>query len=150
MEHPTSEQVAIAWLTHVLALPGIADDHRPKPLGDGTISWSATGFVEVSALSGTPDLYLPVRRPVMSLDCWGYDPATGKPPRTKTNRLADKIVTACNDGSNWRLPADLFPTGTNPAHVRVASCTEPRRAPSDLPTYAHYSLDLFLDWVEVP
>jgi len=152
--NPTSDIVAVAWLA---TIPGLSSSMVSTNLPQDFTTWSETGFVISNVIAGAPDLYLPVRRPVVQVDCWAVNPNSGKSPWGKANHLAE-LVRSHVEGD--RRTANLqrllsFPQGDYlGANVLEAiMLTEPRRAITvgltpvgDEASYAHYMFDLELTW----
>lgn len=143
--HPTNELVAVGWLKGVAAL----DDNVATELPADNTTWSASGFVQVTAIGGTPELTVPVARPVLSLDFWACNPNGTKLPWWKANQLAEHVRAAVHDHAG--TPRLVALTGNyNDARVLDAwFVNEPRRIRSDDANYAHFTADLGLAWVEV-
>lgn len=62
--HPSSELVAVTWITSV---------SEGVPVGTElpeTDEWTATGFVQVAVLQGTPDLYSQIGDVVVDVSVW--------------------------------------------------------------------------------
>jgi hypothetical protein len=145
--HPTSELVAMAWLrSAVTGLASIVATTLPAPASDGTISWTTTGFVQVTTLGGSPETDYRLRHPAIGVTCWAVNQGSSKPPWGKANQLAEAIVAATY-GSNWRLTN--LPAAYRNAHVSNMRASEPRRLPDDGGGYARYTFDLYPDWIEV-
>ncbi|MER5750622.1 hypothetical protein [Streptomyces sp. NPDC002088] len=144
----TPELVAIAWLKGVVG--DRVSTTLPKPGGDATISWADGGFVTLTTTGGTPNLYVPLRDPVMGVDCWAVNPQSQKPPWNKAAALAAAIQAAC-----WDHPAVpqrvTLPDGYPQAQVLSAYTTgDPRRIPDDPSSYARYMIPgLVIAWTEV-
>jgi hypothetical protein len=145
----TPELVATAWLITVVG-DRVATT-LPKPSADGSISWADDGFVTLVTAGGTPNAYVPLREPVIGVDCWAVNPQSQKPPWNKAAALAEAIVAACQDHRAIAQTVTL-PGGYPAAQVRSAYVTgDPRRIPDDPSSYAHYSIPgLAISWVEVP
>ena len=140
-----TDLVACAWLGGVTGLtPAMVAATLPT---DNT-SWAASGFVTVRTSGGSPGLYVPLRAPVVTVDCWAVNPSSAKPPWGKANYLAELIDVGCratNVNRTLTLP-------TNYPAARVLSAylvTEPRRAYGDQGDYARFVLDLALHWVDL-
>jgi hypothetical protein len=146
--HASSELVAIAWLKGVVG-DNVATT-LPKPAADGTTGWADTGFCTITVVGGDSDMYVPMRRPVVSVDCWAVNPTSQKPPWNKAGQLAERIQGACYDAQD--IPRLLLlPGGYPPARVLSAFTSyEPRRVPDDASSYARYTLGLNLHWTEQP
>jgi hypothetical protein len=142
---PTSELVAVAWLKHATGQTTVATD-----LPEDNTTWSASGFTQVQAIGGTPDNYVPIARPVFSVDCWATVPGSPKPPWYRANARAEAIRAAVLDHPNVPYTTTTLPAAYNQARVLSAQMlTEPRRVLADEAGYARYQFDLQLDWVEV-
>lgn len=142
----TPELVAIAWLK------GIVGDRVSTTLPRSSASnstWAASGFVTVATVGGVPDMYVPMRNPALSVDCWATNPESNKPPWGKASWLADLILAGCLDHEG--TPRLLTLPGAYP-QARVLSAHpvyEPRRVPDDEASYARMNLGLLFHWVEV-
>lgn len=145
---PSNEQVAVAWLKS--AVPFLGSRVATELPQDNT-TWSASGFTTVSAVGGTPNSEIPWERPVLSLDFWGASPGSGRPPWGLTATMASAVKEAVRDHENVPRTLTGFPAAFTSAAVRtVVLRTEPRRVPSDLADYAHYTMDLEINWVSIP
>lgn len=148
---PSSELVAVAWLTGVSGLPSTAVG---TTLPKDTSAWADTGFVQVGVVGGTPDADVPVARPVMDVRCWAVRPGSAKPPWGKANQLAEVIRAACYRGEDDAEPFQrvvTLPAGYRQARVlSVYWVTEPRRLPSDEARFACYGGDLQIHWTAEP
>lgn len=146
----TPELVAIAWLKTVVG--DCVATTLPKPTKDGSVlSWADTGFVTLAVAGGTPNLYVPLRAPVMGVDCWAANVGSQKPPWDKAAILAEAIQAACYDDASIPQTVSL-PSGYPAARVLSAYTTgEHRRMPDDASSYARYSIPgLVIAWTEVP
>jgi hypothetical protein len=96
-------------------------------------------------------MYVPLREPVIGVDCWANNPQSQKPPWNKAAMLAEAIVAACQDHRAIAQTVTL-PPGYPAAQVKGAYVTgDPRRIPDDPSSYARYSIPgLAIAWVEVP
>lgn len=138
---PHTERVALAWLSAVV--PGYPNG---LDLPEDNTAWSASGFVQVHTVGGTPGAHFPLRQPVVSVDCWANNPDDEYPPWNLALQVAEQIVAACYDPASKRqvVIGGAYP----PAHVQSAyPLTEPRRVPSDVAAYAHAQFDLAINWV---
>lgn len=144
--HSNAELVAIAWLK---TLDGVPADKVGGDLPDiKTSDWRAAGFIQVMPVAGSPDVYIPRRRPVVQVSCWaGNTNNPAKVPYAKTNQLAEAIVNEVYARTNFGTELSM-PTGF--AAVRLMSMrveVEPRRVP-DPSNYARTDVDLFFDWMQ--
>lgn len=145
-DHPTAEVVAVAWLK---GLPDLHDAVATEVPADES-GWSTYGFVQVSAVGGSPNPYLPIGSPVVGLDFWAVAPSSGRPDWGKASQLYEVVRTGCLDHAGTPRTLTTLPAAYNDAQVLSAwLITELRRVPSDPRGWAHYTADLRLDWVEV-
>lgn len=146
--HPTSDLVAVAWLK---ALAGLTDGQVSTTLPQDTTTWATAGFVTAATVGGTPDMYVPMARPAVSLDCWAVSPNSGSPPWGKANQLAEIVRAAVYNLAEVTPLLVSLPATYNDARVLSAYLlSEPRRVHDDDASYARYTCDLQLHWVEVP
>jgi hypothetical protein len=141
----TPELVATAWLKTIVG------DRVATTLPKDNSSWAASGFCTIDTVGGTPNLYVPLREPVTSVDCWAVNPDSQKPPWGKASVLAEAVQAACYD--HPAIPQTVtLPAGYPAVQVRSAYLTgDPRRVPDDPSSYARYSIPgLVIAWVEVP
>ncbi len=142
------ELVTIAWLKTV---PGIAAGQVATTLPADNTTWAASGFVQVGPVaSGGPQLYYALREPVVQLDFWAVNPASGKPPWGKAANLAETVLAATYNRSLMQAALTL-PTGYPQARMLSAHfLMEPRRLYGDDSSYARYGADLQVHWIELP
>lgn len=141
--YPTSDLVAAAWVRLVPDLSAGVASSLPS---DGS-TWAANGFVQVQAVGGTPPTHVPMRRPVLGVDCWAVNLNSQKAPWGKANSLAELIRAACENCDNFGVRLDL---GASYGAARVLTAyllTEPRRVLGDASNYARYQFDLAVNWV---
>ena len=150
---PTSELVAVAWLSTIDGLtsamvattlpPDVAPDNTPA-------AWVSTGFITVSVVGGSPNYQLPVKKPVMQIDTWATKPGSNKPPWGMANALAETVRYATLDRYHISRPLTITANGVAYPGANVMSAwvmTEPRRLYSDAADYAHYSFDVMFEWI---
>lgn len=153
MSHPpNSELVMRAWLHDVV---GLAAASVGGTLPGDPAAWAADGFVQIAVVGGTPSMYLPVAKPVMSVDCWTNNPSSGKPPWGKAFSLAETIRPFCYGGINDPAPTqrivDMPVAGFQRAVVFAAYWTgEPRRRPADDARFARVGGDFQIHWAARP
>ncbi|MEU1443114.1 hypothetical protein [Streptomyces mirabilis] len=142
--HATAELVAAAWLTTVVG------DRVATTLPKDNGSWAASGFCTIATVGGSPGLYVPLREPVIGVDCWANSPDSQKPPWNKAAALAEAIQAACYNHPGIPQTVTL-PAGYPAAQVKGAHTTgEARRIPDDPSSYARFNVGLAIAWVEVP
>ncbi|MCW2904452.1 MAG: hypothetical protein JWO67_6717 [Streptosporangiaceae bacterium] len=152
---PTSELVVVAWIASIehFSSDMVATTLPPDTNKDGTpAAWVRTGFVTAAAVGGTPNDSLPVKRPVMQIDCWATVPGSNKPPWGEANALAEAIRYAALDPYNVARPLTIGPAGTAYPQARVLSAVlqaEPRRIPGDPGKAARYQFDMAFQWVTI-
>lgn len=151
-KHPSSTQVMVAWLRAIEALPAGVATTLPA-----VAEWFEDGFVTVPATpGGSPNIYIPERRPVMQVDCWaanraaaGADSVSRKVPLGKANELADIIVNATYTEPGELPTQVLMPAGYKQVRIEsVFPVSEPRRVPAPETSYAHFSVDIALHYIE--
>jgi hypothetical protein len=144
---PTSELVAVAWIG---SIPGLSTQMVATQLPADDTSWAATGFVTVTVVGGSPNIYLPVKCPVFQVDCYAVKPGSNKPPYWRANVLAETIryATLQRTGFNRLLSLTAGNASYPSATVQTAYLTtEPRRHYGDIGDYAGYTFDLALEWI---
>lgn len=145
---PTNDLVAVGWIADNVA--GISADMVATALPRELSSWAAAGFVVATTVTGVPDVDVPVRHPLMQIDCYAVTlDANGapskKPPIGKAARLAELIRNATEDGQAHGKLVTL-PAAYSGARVLAAyPQTEPSRVP-DPAGYARVTFDLQIDW----
>ncbi len=159
---PTNELVACAYL--IAAVPGLTPAMVGTGLPQKVESWYQTGFVQVSSVvGGTPDAYVPLNNPVVSVKCWGVNlkqtqntsgqtvySVTEKPPWQITAQLPERIRNALRASTGAGAAARTVAMAPNGfAHATVHSAymlTEPKRGLGDLGSYACFQFELYLKW----
>lgn len=145
-------------MAFIASIPGIGPDIvatqvPPDANEDNTpAEWVARGqgFVQVIAIGGNPDPLLPVHRTVLQVDTWAVKPGSNKPPWEIANVLAETIVFATWDRIGLSRPLDITVKGVQYPTAVVQGArvlTDPRRTWGDTGAYAHYSMDLWLQWI---
>lgn len=142
---PNSDLVALQWLSQRVA--GIVPTQVAATL-PAVAGWLAEGFVTASSIPGTqPNIYVPIRRPIFQVDCWGASGAqTAKPDWGKAFRLAELIRLATEADPSGQ-PLDLGPVYTGVRVQAAMIVAEPSRVDGDPSGYAHVTLDIGIDWV---
>lgn len=147
----TTDLVAVAWLKGLVG--DIVATTMPHPAA-GT----AFDFVTVHTAGGSTNMYVPMREPVVSIDCWSAPAASVKPPWNRATALAEAIVAGCLDHEANPRPLTL-PTGYPGARVLSAHVVQDPRRPvvpgagdnsADLGSWARIIMAIQLHWVEVP
>jgi len=149
---PTTQLVAVAWL--VARVPEFTAAMVGGALPKETSKWAATGFVQASpVLSGSPNVDIPVRKPIIQIDLWGTantsDTASSvKPPWNLVAQLAECLRAATEDAQTGHYGQTLaVKAGYLAARVQAAYLvTEPMRIDNDPSGYARFSADLAIDW----
>lgn len=148
---PNSDLVAQTWIG--TRVPGIAAAQVAGSL-PAVSSWLEEGFVTVASIPGTrPDVELPVRHPIVQVDCWGASgTSTAKPHWPKAYRLAELIRLATEGGQVYGQPLDLDFATVDYLPVRVQAVylvSEPSKVDGDPSGYGRVTFDLAIDWVPV-
>lgn len=145
---PTTDLVSRAWTR--LAVPYVrVDDRLPKP--DQELR--TVGAIRLLTVGGGAELYVPMRRPVVTAECW-VAPAEGsqEPPWNAAGRLAQWVLDATYKPELMGVLVDLTQFGAYlPARVHTVSAAneEPRRVENDPANYARYEVDLQFAWTAV-
>lgn len=143
--YPTSPLVAVAWLGQRVPglAPGIVATRLPRDLA----AWADLGFVQATVVTGTPDVDVPIRRPLVQVDAWAHSPDGVRPPVNKAARLAELVRVATElPTARYSSPVE---TPANYAGAVVLSAyvvTEPYEVTDDPSGFARISLDLVLEW----
>ncbi|MET9517417.1 hypothetical protein [Streptomyces sp. NPDC002994] len=140
-----SELVAVAWLQ---GATGMEAGQVATTLPTDVSAWEANGFVQVGpAVGGAPQLHYALREPVVQVDFYAVNPASGKPPWGKAASLAELAVAATYDEARMQRTLTL-PAGYPQARVMTAHfISEPRRLPGDDSSYARFQADLAFHWI---
>lgn len=144
---PTTDLVGIAWLRLV---PGLPAQQINTALPKDVSVLRTVGFVRVAVVGGSPNLEVPLRRPVLSVECWAA-PAEGsqKVPWGRASNLAENVLAATYDRSLMGRLVDLTPWDADylPARVlTVNALSEPTRVEGDPSGFARFDLDVELNW----
>lgn len=152
----TSELVAVAWLGSIPAIETIggtqvvATTLPPDAGPDGkAAAWTKTGFITVTVVGGSPDVYVPEKKPVLQVDCWATRPGSSRPPWDQANALMETIRYATLQRTGFNRVLALSARGMAYPSAVVDSAyflTEPHRDYSDAADYARYLVDLQLIW----
>jgi hypothetical protein len=148
---PNSELVTLAWIRDIVEAYGVAAGTTLQGPDSETqiLSWGDTGFVQTTVIGGSVNGTVPIRQPVMSIDCWAANPKKSRPPWGRANSIAEAIVTAARyvNFGDTQGPVTL-PTGYGLARVSDGSVlTEPERRPADAANYARYGFNLQISWL---
>lgn len=148
MNIPTSALVAISWIWQ--RVPGITEQMVASRLPRETSSWAVNGFVQVTPVTGTPDIDIDTRHPLVQVDCWAMNPNTTNPPIGKANNLAELIRTATHSpDARYSSPVTLPHDYEDAIVLSAYAMTEPVVVPDDPSGYARVTFDLALDWARV-
>lgn len=114
----------------------------------GRYSWQDVGFVQPSSAGGSIDAYVPIRRPVVSLDVWAVSRNSKRPPWGQAFAVAETIIAAMYDTPDNDTHAVVtLPNGYPDARVTgFRVLTEPSRRPSDPSDFARVGFDVEIAW----
>jgi hypothetical protein len=163
LQHPTSELVVAAWIAAITPIPaGMIATQPPAatswtafvPPGATPAYTNIVQFVAARVIGGTPQLNVPVRKPVAEIKCYATNVNSDKPPWFAANQTAELITYACYNRMLYEFSRGLTVgtnnTNYNPANVLSAVVhTEPRRLYGDIRNYAVYQRDIGFTWREV-
>lgn len=139
-----AELTGVAWLKTLAGLGSFVATQLPTD----PAAWSATGFIVVgNPAGGGQHLYVPLRNPVLQVDCYAVNPNTDDPPWDKASDLAEYVVAGTYDMTKLNTSLTLR-TGYDMARVTSARINGgPRRMTGDPASYAWYQIDLAMDWI---
>lgn len=143
---PNSELVAVAFLQQ---MPGVTADVVATQLPKNEADWAANGAITVAVVGGHPDVDLPVRNPLVQVDCWATTLNSNKPPWFKAAALAEAVWQATrNRNRGARVISISSGPVPYPAAIVLTAVflTEWRRIYDDKADAARYSADLGMTW----
>lgn len=145
--HPSSESVAVAWLSALLPV-GVAT-RLPKMGTWSVYNGTIQGFGTVAIVGGTTR-EVALRAPIVSLGTWANVPGSDNPQWGAAAQLAEILTNALLDG-----PIDpvRVSSGAKYADALVHTAklnAEPRRVPDQDESVAHFETEFVLVWTEVP
>lgn len=142
--HANSELVTVALIELILDRRGGVGARMPG--GDGA-SWAKTGFVLVAGVGGSPNVYSPLRRPVMDVRAKWVAPGSKQPPWNLAAELAERVIAGFY-GDSGQPTEVVLPAGFERAFVQSAyALTEPRRIGGDPSNIASFQFDVQVNWV---
>jgi hypothetical protein len=151
--YPANTDLAVqAWISSLPAFnAGMVGAELPEKAEQNT-SLIASGFITAFTVGGTPELYVPLRQPVVQIDTWGFPVAAGRKPMwDRANHLAEQLVAACYNGTNLETNLPLNRNGYGTVRMLQAHpLQEPHRVYSDRGYRARFRFDLQAYWIEVP
>lgn len=144
---PFTDLVARGWLR--LALPFVdVGDRLPKP----SPALRAVGFIRTVTVGGNVDVDVPLRRPIVTAECWVAPAVEGQgqdyEPWNAAGGLAQWVIDATYRRELMGVEVDLTDFGAyRPARVHtVIANPEPRRVEGDPGHFARYDVDLQINW----
>jgi len=147
---PNTDLVAVAWLRRN---PKFSE----KSIGIGTVlpnddAALRAGFVTTTVVGGSPEIELPIRRPVVSISAWAAPALAGstKTPWPQAFQIAEWVWEQTHDAAHRNVTLTFSLPGYAQARVFTAvALTEPRRVPGDEGNYARVDLDVEINWTGV-
>lgn len=145
---PNADLVGVAW---VGGIAGVSPGQVATILPEDNSSWSASGFVELTVVGGSPGVDGAHRGPVYEVSCWASNPNSSKAPWGKAFTLAELVIAGCYPLNPMTASRTVtLPAGFENARVMSAyPLSEPRRIENDDSSYARVQFDLQLNWVRV-
>lgn len=140
---PNAEMAVLAW---VKSLPGVDATKVATTLPGDPTKWSDTGFIVVTGVGGSPLADVKLRRPVVSIACWGNTPNSDKAPWGRTQALAETVFNGFYSTATFPFRAtwDQF----LPAIVLTGQpTTEPRKVPGSTSGFAQVQFDATFSWL---
>lgn len=145
MNAPSTFLVAQAWLTGAVPGPRVGDVLPPADAALRT-----DGFLRIHVVGGGVDPDVPLRGPVVAVECWVAPPdgGTPQPPWLQAEALAARVLAATYDPAQRSQRVDLSAIGSiTPARVlTVTALGEPQRVPDPAAGFARLDLDLLITW----
>lgn len=148
--YPTNALVTQAWIAQ--RVPLVTADMVAGKLPRDPALWQDAGFVVVQPVAGTPDVDIPVRHPLVQVDCYavtldGVGTVSTKKPVAKANRLAELIRSATElDTAKYSSPVTMPANYLGAIVLSAYVIGEPREIPDDPSGYARVTFDLMVDW----
>jgi hypothetical protein len=147
---PNTDLVGVAWLRRN---PKLSD----KGIGIGTVLPSddaalRAGFIQTTVVGGSPEEYVPIRRPVITVSAWAApaSPGSTKTPWPQAFQIAEWVWEQTHDAAHRNVTLTFSLPGYARARVfTVSALTEPRRVPGDEGNYARVDLDVQINWTGV-
>lgn len=150
-QYPTNALVAAAWVGQ--RVPGIAEAMVATKLPRDPAAWAELGFVQITPITGSPEIDVPIRRPLVQIDCYAVTLDAGgtvstKPPIGKANRLAELIRVGTElPSAKYSSPVTLPAIYGGAIVLSAYPLTEPTEVTEDPAGYARVTFDLAIDWV---
>lgn len=147
---PNNGLVAQAWLAQ--RVTGLTAAMVAGRLPADVTAWADLGFVQVTPVTGVPDVDVPIRKPLVQVDCWAttVDAAgnvSTRQPIGKAWRLAELIRVATEADTARYSSLVVLPADYDSAIVLSAWLqTEPSEVADDPSGYARVTFDLELNW----
>jgi hypothetical protein len=149
----TTPVVAMAWLRSISGLENIVASDLPavekwaSPAGNGfvTVGPVVGGGAASQLAVAAGELYVPLRHPIVQVDCWGAFLNSKKINHGAASRLAELIFNATytDFATEITLPPGVAPVHLTPVYP-VSDVRGPVPDPND---YAHYQIDLHIGWI---
>lgn len=144
---PTTRLVADAWLQ--MAVPGVRVGEDLPALDEAL---RTGGFIRTSMVAPGSNPVVPMREPVVGVECWfPPPPSTSTSPKShwrRAEQLGERIWTATFDTDLMGVLVDLSAIGDY-RDARVHTVTAlglPQKDEDDESDWARYDLDLLFLW----
>ena len=119
MLRPNSMIVVPSWINTISELrPGISATELPED----NSTWGASGFVVVSVIGGSRDIYINAGRPVVRLEVYAGVANKSRPLWGTANNVYQAIVAAHETPSTIQRQLTLSVRGKSYGKARVMSC----------------------------
>lgn len=147
---PNTDLVGVAWLKR-------NPKFSAKEIGIATSlpadrSKIVKGFITTTIVGGSPEIEVPIRRPIISVSSWAA-PATSesqKVPWSQASGIAEWVWEQTFDSAHQNVVLTFSLPGYAQARVFTAiALTEPRRVEDDPSNYARVDVDLQINWTGV-
>lgn len=153
--HANNTVVMLAWLATLPLPANSVGTSLPE-----VEKWYDTGFVVVGpavgsgafgigANSGSANIYIPERKPVITIDCYAARRNSEKPDLGRANNLAEIILNGAYYPPGTAMPELVLKPGVKPVWLEsVFPLSEPRPIPEPATNFARFSLDMAIHWIE--
>jgi hypothetical protein len=147
---PNTDLVAVAWLRRNAKF-------SERNIGIATTLPSdraklVSGFITTQVVGGSPELELPIRKPVVAVSSWAAPATEGssKTPWPQAAAISEWIWEMTWDRAHMNVTLSFSLPGYAQARVfTVEALTEPRRVEDDPSGYARVDVDLLINWTGV-
>lgn len=147
---PTTKLVMIGWLKLALPGPGVDTDLPTEDDPAAYVAVQTDGFLRIAGAGGSPHPDVPMRQPIVQVECW-FAPRPDRKPvaaRNRAEQLANRVLDATYDPALMGQVIDLSGIGDYaPARVHtVTALTEPDEVEEDASDWSRWDVDVEVLW----